>query len=85
MGVTSIEMRDPPYDEIPADQVDNLYDEIHPRSCREESTVTEDTQTSGGTQNGVLGMYVCVRKRTLRYFRYMYNLTTLRISLIIYM
>ena len=55
VGVVSIEMGDPPYDEIPVDQVDNLYDEIHPRSCQDESTVTEDTHTSGGTpQNGAL-------------------------------
>ena len=68
MGVASNEMGDPPYDEIPVDQVDNLYDEIHPRSCRDESTVTEDTHTSGGTpQNGALlhiiihvHVYVCM-------------------------
>ena len=31
VGVVLIERADPPYDEIPADRTDNLYDEIHPR------------------------------------------------------
>ena len=55
-------MVDPPYDEIPADQLDNLYDEIHPRSCRDVSTLTEDTQISGETQNGVCAhtVRVCI-------------------------
>ena len=33
VGVVMIENGDPAYDEIPADRQDNLYDEIHPRSC----------------------------------------------------
>ena len=31
VGVVLIERGDPPYDEIPADRSDNLYDEINPR------------------------------------------------------
>ena len=45
VGVVSGEGGDPAYDEIPADRLDNLYDEIHPRGCRVVSTITE---TSGG-------------------------------------
>ena len=34
MGVALLENGDPAYDEIPADGLDNLYDEIHPCSCQ---------------------------------------------------
>lgn len=34
VGVVLMDGGDPPYDEIPADRSDNLYDEIHPRTSR---------------------------------------------------
>ena len=46
MGVALIENGDPPYDEIPADRSDNLYDEIHPRSPQPGSTLPPDTGSS---------------------------------------
>lgn len=52
VGVAPDAVGDPAYDEIPADRLDNLYDEIHPHSCRGVPTLTQETENSGVGQGG---------------------------------
>ena len=45
---------DPPYDEIPAEMSDNLYDEIHPRIYQPDSAQEEPEPTGGIPYNNII-------------------------------
>ena len=48
------ELEDPfnPYDEIPGDRQENVYDEIHPRMSRDISAITHENTGGGSMQLG---------------------------------